>query len=330
MRALVTGGQGFVGRHLCEKLINAGWEVTSVDSLEAGTGAIHPNQLTNEYLNSPNFKFIEMDCRAYFVGLGKRESFDVIFHLAAMVGGRLMIENKPLVVAQDLSIDAEMWQWAQKNIKSRVCYFSSSAAYPLEFQGHSNYRTLKESDIRWDLTNIGFPDLSYGWAKLTGEYLGKLALDKHGLQSTIYRPFSGYGADQDLTYPFPAIIKRAYEFDLRSKEKFEVWGSGKQVRDFIHIDDCVDRILKTWDKVEPGNPINLSTGIGTNFIELARLALNSCGKEELAITALSDKPEGVFYRVGDTRLQQELDPDGATRSIKNGVEEAMEVFQSKK
>ncbi len=323
MRAIVTGGQGFVGRHLCTKLIQSGWDVTSVDSLVDGTGGMHPSQLSEDYLLSRRFRFIQMDCRTYFAEEGRAEKFDVIFHLAAMVGGRLMIENRPLVVAQDLSIDAEMWQWAEKNIKQRVCYFSSSAAYPLEFQKQHGFKNLEESDIRWDSSSIGFPDLSYGWAKLTGEYLGSLALQKHGLETTIYRPFSGYGADQDLTYPFPAIVKRAIDFNSRLGTSFEVWGSGKQVRDFIHIDDCIDRILRTWNQVEPGVAINLSSGIGTNFMELARLALNACGKDEIEITALSDKPEGVFYRVGDTTLQKRLDPNGNLRSIKTGVEEAI-------
>jgi GDP-L-fucose synthase len=329
MKALITGGQGFVGRHLTKKLIETGYEVVSVDSLVEGTGAIPPQQANESYLTSKHFTFIQEDCRAYFLGEGRNEKFDVIFHLAAMVGGRLMIENQPLVVAQDLSIDAEMWQWAEKNISDRVCYFSSSAAYPLEYQGQLNHRTLHETDIHWDEKNIGFPDLSYGWAKLTGEYLGKLALEKHGLKSTIYRPFSGYGSDQDLTYPFPAIMKRALEFAPKVDERFHVWGSGLQVRDFIHIDDCVERILRTWNKVRPGEALNLSTGVGTNFKELARLALDSCGKNDVEITSMSDKPEGVFYRVGDTGRQLEIDSNTKVRSIAEGVQEAIGEMQVK-
>ena len=59
--------------------------------------------------------------------------------------------------------------------------------------------------------DIGMPDMSYGWAKLTCEYLAQLAYRKHGLKSICYRPFSGYGEDQDDAYPFPSICKRVME-----------------------------------------------------------------------------------------------------------------------
>jgi GDP-L-fucose synthase len=244
-----------------------------------------------------------------------------------MVGGRMMIENQPLIIAQDLSIDSEMWQWSKTNVLSRVCYFSSSAAYPLKYQGYAGHRNLEESDISWESEEIGFPDLSYGWAKLTGEYLAKLALEKYGLRSTIYRPFSGYGSDQDLTYPFPAIIKRAIDFQYGKGQEFFVWGSGRQSRDFIHIDDCVSRIIRTWDLVSPGTALNLSTGIGTTFMELAQLALVACGKEDVKIVNMSEKPEGVFYRVGDTRLQKTIDPTGIVRDINYGVKQAIQELK---
>ena len=65
---------------------------------------------------------------------------------------------------------------------------------------------------------IGFPDMSYGWSKLTCEYLAKLAYERKGLKSVCYRPFSGYGEDQDLSYPFPSICKRVIE-NKNSKAK---------------------------------------------------------------------------------------------------------------
>ena len=54
------------------------------------------------------------------------------------------------------------------------------------------------------------PDMSYGWAKLNNEYLSKLAFDKYNIKNTVFRPFSGYGYDQDLNYPFPSILKEQF------------------------------------------------------------------------------------------------------------------------
>ena len=124
-----------------------------------------------------------------------------------MVGGRMMIEKNPIAVSDDLSIDSHFWQWAVKSKPKKILTFSSSACYPVIFQKKENYKLLSEDLVRFD-QSIGVPDLTYGWAKLTSEYLGKIAYENYGIKSVVYRPFSGYGKDQDLSYPFPSICKR--------------------------------------------------------------------------------------------------------------------------
>ena len=86
----------------------------------------------------------QQDCRDWFTEHGDTD-FDYVFHLAAMVGGRAMIENKPLAVADDLSIDAEYWQWAERTHPARTACFSSSAAYPVKYQRETGYQLLSES-----------------------------------------------------------------------------------------------------------------------------------------------------------------------------------------
>ena len=202
----------------------------------------------------------------------------------------------------DLSIDAAYWQWAVKTRPGRSVCFSSSAAYPIALQRETSHVLLKEDMIGFD-DQIGMPDMTYGWAKLTMEYLGRLAYQKHGLKSVVYRPFSGYGEDQDDAYPFPSICKRAMQH--RGQERLSVWGAGTQMRDFIHIDDCIEGIVTTMDQIDNGDAINLSTGILTSFIDFARIAADVCGYAPL-IYGMSGKPEGVFARGGDTTKQASL------------------------
>ena len=116
-----------------------------------------------------NFHFFKEDCREYFRRVNDKD-FDYAFHLAAMVGGREMIENNPLAVADDLSIDSAYWQWAKRTKPGKTVCFSSSAAYPIKFQRKENYKLLKEDMIGFE-SDLGMPDMSYGWAKLTHEYL---------------------------------------------------------------------------------------------------------------------------------------------------------------
>ena len=209
-----------------------------------------------------------MRTAATFSDAASATDFDYALHLAAMVGGRLMIENNPLAVADDLSIDAAYWGWAKVARPRKTVTFSSSAAYPIKLQRREHYVLLREDMITFD-DDMGMPDMSYGWAKLTCEYLGRLAYEKHGLKSIAYRPFSGYGEDQDDTYPFPSICKRVLA--NRGAPEVTVWGSGTQMRDFIHIEDCVDAVLATVDQIDDAGAVNLSTGILTSFIDFAAL-----------------------------------------------------------
>lgn len=321
-KALVTGAAGFAGRHLVRALLDSGYEVHAVDSLATDTGAKDPaaGWPLFDPRDYPNFIFAQEDCRSWFARV-RDTDFDYAFHLAAMVGGRLMIEKQPLAVADDLSIDAAFWQWAELARPKKCVYLSSSAAYPIKFQRHDDYRLLTEDMISFE-TDIGMPDLTYGWSKLTSEYLARLAFEKHGIETAVYRPFSGYGEDQDAAYPFPSICKRV--IDHAGQASITVWGSGRQMRDFIHIDDCVAGILATMDSLNDGTATNLSTGIFTSFIEFATLAASCLGWHP-EVKGMSDMPEGVYARAGDTVLQRKLG-FVPTLSFEAGVQNALKFY----
>ena len=302
-KILITGAAGFVGRRLTKSMLDKGNDVVAIDNIASLTGGVDPNHgwplyNPNDY---KNFTFYKLDCRDWFIK-NFDEKFDYVFHLAAMVGGREVIENNPLIVAEDLSIDSHFWQWCSKSKPEKVISFSSSACYPIELQRYDNNRLLKEDDISFH-KNIGMPDMTYGWAKLTCEYLGQIAYKKYGIKSVCYRPFSGYGEDQDLNYPFPSICKRILK--NKNSKLINVWGSGKQSRDFIYIDDCIEGVIKTMDKIDDGSAINLSTGKLTSFIEFAKKTSNILGFNP-EIQGTGSKPEGVFARGGDTSKQKKL------------------------
>lgn len=265
MKILITGDEGFVGTNFKKHLDKKNNQITGID-LKNGR-----------------------DVRDFFAKDDTK--FDVVIHLAAIVGGRATIEGNPLAVASDLAIDADLFQWALRTRPGHLVYFSSSAAYPIFLQRAEYKQKLKEWDINLD--HIRTPDLTYGWAKLSGEKLASYARAE-GLNITILRPFSGYGTDQSLDYPFPSFIKRGRE----KEAPFNVWGKGTQVRDFIHIEDIVRATFEAiTNKVEVSN---LCSGRATSFIELAELVMMQAGY--LAeIKTNPTAPVGVAYRVGDTR-----------------------------
>ena len=217
--------------------------------------------------------------------------FNDVFHFAAIVGGRAKIDGDPLAVALDLAIDAEFFHWVTKAKPERVLYPSSSAAYPNSLQKEETAVALKETDVNVNGDILGKPDMTYGWTKMTGEYLAHLAAKHYGISVVCIRPFSGYGEDQDLSYPVPAIAARA----ARKENPFEVWGSGMQGRDFVHIDDVVECTLLAMDKIHDGSAINIGSGKLTTFIDLINVFAKFAGYVP-TIKPLLDKPVGVHSR----------------------------------
>jgi nucleoside-diphosphate-sugar epimerase len=261
-KVLITGDAGFVGRTFRARL--DGCDITGID--------IKDGREVREFFATDD------------------TCYDLVIHLAAIVGGRLTIEGNPLSVATDLAIDSDMFQWALRTRPDRVVYYSSSAAYPIALQRPGSTHRLAETDI--DLDDVRSPDLTYGWAKLTGEMCAKYA-EAEGLRVHVFRPFSGYGTTQDLDYPFPSFVARA----ARRDDPFEVWGDGTQVRDFIHIDDVVDATLAAVDQDVPG-AVNLGTGRATPFNELATLVMGIAGYTA-PIAHRPAAPVGVHFRVAD-------------------------------
>jgi nucleoside-diphosphate-sugar epimerase len=294
VRILISGGLGFVGRHFALKFLESDDnDVLIIDNMYSGLPL-------DQWYRQPRYRdrltIKQMDIRTWFFDKKANPSnFDLIVHCAAIVGGRLKIDGDPLAVATDLSIDAEFFDWVvRRKFMPKVIYFSSSAVYPMELQTKKHNCDLGETLVNFKVSRISRPDQTYGWSKLSGEYLANIAANKYSLDVKVYRPFGGYGEDQDFNYPFPSIIRRV----LQGENPVTVWGSGEQQRDFIHIDDVVEGVLATYQQLVPGEVLNLGTGRGVSFKELANMACDIL-KHPAKIVNDSSKPEGVYRRVAD-------------------------------
>lgn len=289
--ALITGDRGFVGRHMVRALTDAGgWEVVGID--------LDPRNDT--------------DALGYF--RHGRYVFDLVVHCAASGPNRVQIDNKSeMHFARNLQLDSAMFEWATRTTQRRVVYFSSSAVYPADLQDVPDFR-LAEFDTTPGKYNNNPAD-DYGWTKLIGERLAQTARD-NGVPTTVVRPFSGYGEDQSLDFPFPAILQRAKAGEV------SVWGPPGQTRDWIHIDDITAGVLALVHNGVDG-PVNLCTGVATEMGELALMAFRGfhpTGRTP-AVHYDTSKPTGVFYRVGSPlMLQQWYTP---RVSIEGGIRRAI-------
>jgi len=290
-KVLITGHRGFIGSHLVRDYytrLGRTIDLTLIDIVEGN------------------------DARDFFRS-NNDPAYDIVWHLAGVIGGRKGIEGQPLGVAVDLSLDAEYFNWIMRNKPRHAVYMSSSAAYPTVYQARGQKNKLSEGMI--NLKYVDNPDYTYGWSKLTGEYLAQFVEDTH---MHIFRPFSGYGTDQALDYPFPSFIQRA----KRKDDPFEIWGDGNQVRDFIHIYDLINCMTKAIEE-DITTPVNIGWGRATSFNDLAKMITDRAGYEpeyEHIIT----NPVGVDYRVCDNTKMLEFYTPKIT--LEEGIERALRGF----
>lgn len=293
MKILITGAAGFVGGHLLEHYTRLGHQVHALDPKLHSTSSIE------------HFTAIEDSV--------DRSHFDIVYHCGAFVGGRAGIDGKPAFMhTYNTALDSLMFTWALKAKPGRFVYFSSSAAYPADIQDGKIQAPIAEAEID-PLFQVP-PEATYGLSKLHGEQMARSVSAE--VPVTVLRPFSGYGEDQSSDYPFPAFIARAKAHE----DPFTVWGDGMQVRDWIHISDFV---AATTIAAEEGidGPVNLCTGIGTTFNDLAVLCMELAGYEAPIRHVDKGKGNGVDFRVGDPTLMHQFYTPKV--SLAEGVERAL-------
>ncbi|MDP9342174.1 MAG: NAD-dependent epimerase/dehydratase family protein [Actinomycetota bacterium] len=344
-QVLVTGGAGFVGRNLVARLVRDLPEATMWVIDDVSTGREPPSWPEVELVpegetagpvasfraaeTGARVRFVQGDALAVFLGeLGKVERrlpeplppFDRAYHLASVVGGRSVIEGDPLAVGIDLAIDSGFFLWAAKvNRPDRILYASSSSAYPVGLQDEDGAVALAETMIDFD-RGLLRPDLTYGWSKLTGEYLARLACSGYGLRVAVVRPFSGYGEHQDPVYPVPAIALRA----ASRADPLVVWGTGEQARDFVHIEDCVEAMERALARIGDGSAVNIGSGRPTTFLELARLMADIEGYAP-EVRGLEDRPVGVHRRYAEPSVMREVLEFTPRISLRDGMARVLDV-----
>lgn len=336
MKILISGGAGFVGRNLIRQLLQEDADILVVDDFSTGLPPERWELLKAEFVSEEQgvrtfrvsetgqtFRLIDANFAAVLgaelglfpsLGLPELPEFDEVYHLASIVGGRQVIEGKPLLVGIDLAIDSLFFLWcASKGKAGRILYPSSSAAYPVMLQREGDAVSLSEDMIDFEKGVLN-PDLTYGWSKLTGEYLARIAVRKHNLSVAVVRPFSGYGEDQDPSYPVPAIALRV----AARQNPVRVWGNGQQGRDFVHIDDCISGLIAACRHISDGSAVNLGSGVLTSFADLAALMVRLEGFDA-PVRGTDDRPVGVAKRFCSTHLVEQKLGWKAGISLEDGM-----------
>jgi nucleoside-diphosphate-sugar epimerase len=251
-----------------------------------------------EHIKSKRIEFFKGDLRDTVLDKKIMRGQDIVFHLAADHGGRGYVDLHQAGPASNLFLDGIVFWHALKAKVKKVVFASSGCVYPNYLQREINKKIyLKEDMVKppHDADNM------YGWAKLMGELTLKAYYKEYGLKSCSLRYFTVYGPRGVENHAVIAMIARAFI----KENPFEVWGTGKQVRNWTYIDDIVSGTILGAEKIDDATAINLGTMERIRVIDAAREVLRYTG-HKAKIVCNPNMPTGPYNRVADNALAKKL------------------------
>lgn len=297
MKALITGAAGFIGSHLCERLLADGWQIVGLDNFDPFYSRDIKEANIEPSLASSNFKFVEGDIRdAVCVdGILDKEKIDIIVHLAAKAGVRPSIEDP--VGYQDVNVKGTvvMLEAAKKFGVKKFVFASSSSVY-----GNNKKVPFAESD------NVDFPISPYAATKKACELICHTYSHLYDIDMTCLRFFTVYGPRQR---PDLAIHKFARLIEVG--EPIPVFGDGSMKRDFTYIDDIIDGVVAAMNRCGGYEIYNLGESRPVRLDELISEIEKALGKKAI-INRLPMQPGDVIQTYADvTKAKEKLgyDPD---------------------
>jgi nucleoside-diphosphate-sugar epimerase len=319
---VVTGGASFIGSHLVDKLVSLGAKVTVVDDLSSGN-------LENLSAVKTKIKFIKKDLE-YIKKDEIKEIFhnqNIVFHLAAVHGGRGYIQNHPADVCSNLSIDHHVFEAIAESGGSmeNLVFASTACVYPPDMQKTigGNYR-LKESDSDPRLMDSYMSaDIEYGWGKLMSEMQLNAFINQYGIKGCPVRFVTAYGPRENESHAIIALIYKA----IQMTNPYTIWGNGQQERDFTYVADIVDGTLLASERVFDGEPINLGTGKKYKLIDVAESIFKLLDWRPAKIKFEKLMPVGPLSRALDNSRARKLLGWEPKFSLEEGLARTIEWYR---
>jgi UDP-glucose 4-epimerase len=324
-RVLVTGGASFIGSHLVDTLLRKGAIVTVAHDLSSGKLENLENPLkkgtADNQWTSKDLQIWVGDLKDVSLAKAVMKDQEVVFHLAALHGGRGYIDSHPAQCCSNMILDQLVFQEAWKAGVDRICFASSACVYPsyLQETTRSSY-LLKESDANPFVRDKAFADLEYGWAKLMGEMALAAYHKQYGMKTAAVRIFTAYGPRENERHAIIALIAKAFiEMD-----PYVIWGTGDQDRNFTYVQDIVDGLIIASEKIDDGSPLNAGRDDRLTLNQAAEMVFEVSKWSPTRIEHDLSKPQGVASRAADltqARTQFGWEPKvGYTEGFKKTID----------
>jgi UDP-glucose 4-epimerase len=309
-RALVSGGCGFIGSHLVERLLADGLEVHVLDDLSTGRMENLPKH--------PKLTIYLLDLASTpKENLWNRlPPCDTIFHLACHP--RQSSFQHP-------------WRDMKVNLGSTITLLDCAKQWgaKLVFSSNSGIYGAAPPDGRIDEGFRDQPSTPYDVHKLASEHLIQVYRDTYKLSATIFRFATVYGPRQRPTYDWKPVVPTFIDCLLRG-EAPEVWGDGSSTRDFIYVTDIVGALILAGNRETPGNPILLATGRETSIRRLLEELQSLTGRTDLAPTHVPEKPGEVRRMIYSWKRAQHILEWSPTIDLYEGLRRTVEWWRKQK
>ena len=253
-KILVTGGAGFIGSHLVEKLLSLNKEVIIFDNISSGKIKRIPK----------GAKLIRGDIRNLKEITKAVKGVDLVFHAAANANGTISIKNPRFDFEVNVTGTLNTLEAALKAKVKKIVYVSSAAVY-----GKPKYSPIDEKH----LTEFYIP---YGGSKYIGEVYCYVFLRAYNLPTVIARPFCVYGAKENLRSSL-VEVSRYLSWHLNQKPIQIIGGVNKKIRDFVNVSDLVQGLLLIADRGKAGEPYNIGSGEATSMKKLIKTIWEATG-----------------------------------------------------
>jgi GDP-L-fucose synthase len=299
----VTGGAGFLGRHVVARLAESGYRSVFV-AQHSDYDLIKPDDVARLYRDiNPQ----------------------ILIHLAAVVGGIGANSERPGTFFYDnLMMGANVIEAARLHGLEKLVQVGTVCSYP-----KFTPVPFKESDL-WN----GYPEETnapYGVAKKALLVQSQAYRQQYGLNSIYLMPANLYGPgdnfNPDSSHVIPALIKKFFDAMESNQDFVEIWGTGKATREFLYVADAADGLVRAMEAYDGGEPLNLGSGREISISDLVSLIAGELGFAG-EIRWDTSKPDGQPRRALDTSLAAELFGWQAQTDFKDGLRETIESYQT--
>lgn len=306
-KVLVTGGSGFVGTHIVEALLKQEAKVRV---------PLHSRPMI---IKDPRIETMSADLTSLQDCLKVLEGVDCVFHAAGAVSAAGVTARNPMsAITTNLILTARMLEASCATGVDRFLVFGSSTGYP-----PADY-PIKEDEM-WN--GPTYPVyFGYGWMRRYLERLAEFTASKSKLQIAILRPTATYGRWDDFdpvtSHVIPGLIRRA----VQKENPYVVWGTGHEVRDFLHVTDLAKACLLLLEKHPFCDPVNIGLGLSITIKEVVGYILEFTGYKDATIQFDSTKPSTIPFRMVDTTKATNILGFEPSVSFRQGIKDTVEWY----